>query len=72
LPRIVEQAAERPIDGRRAGPDRAPLGAALADKIDPATRTFQALRIAVNRELDSLDLALRRLPDRLRPGAGWR
>ena len=35
--------------------------------IDPATRTFQALRIAVNDELKSLDIALRRLPDCLRP-----
>jgi len=39
-----------------------------ADKLDPATRTFQALRIAVNHELESLDLALARIPDRLRPG----
>jgi len=38
------------------------------DKIDPATRTFQALRIAVNEELKSLDVALQRLPDALRPG----
>lgn len=38
------------------------------DRLDPATRTFQALRIAVNEELKSLDIALRRLPDRLRPG----
>jgi 16S rRNA (cytosine1402-N4)-methyltransferase len=39
-----------------------------ADKLDPATRTFQALRIAVNRELESLDLALQRIPGVLRPG----
>jgi len=35
--------------------------------IDPATRTFQALRIAVNDELKSLEIALRRIPDFLRP-----
>jgi 16S rRNA (cytosine1402-N4)-methyltransferase len=38
------------------------------ERIDPATRTFQALRIAVNDELKSLEIALRRLPDTLRPG----
>jgi 16S rRNA (cytosine1402-N4)-methyltransferase len=37
-------------------------------RIDPATRTFQALRIAVNEELRSLQTALQRLPDCLRPG----
>jgi 16S rRNA (cytosine1402-N4)-methyltransferase len=36
--------------------------------IDPATRTFQALRIAVNDELKSLEIALGRIPDFLRPG----
>ena len=39
-----------------------------ADRIDPATRTFQALRIAVNEELKALDIALRRIPDCLREG----
>ncbi|MDX1965357.1 MAG: 16S rRNA (cytosine(1402)-N(4))-methyltransferase RsmH [Pirellulales bacterium] len=38
------------------------------DKIDPATRTFQALRIAVNDELGELDKALALLPDCLLPG----
>jgi len=66
---IVERRAERPIQTaaelaelvRRCVPRS-------ADKIDPATRTFQALRIAVNRELESLELALQRIPDRLKPG----
>jgi 16S rRNA (cytosine1402-N4)-methyltransferase len=36
--------------------------------IDPATRTFQALRIAVNDELGTLTETLKKLPDRLVPG----
>jgi len=36
--------------------------------VDPATRTFQALRIAVNDELGSLDRLLAKLPDILAPG----
>jgi 16S rRNA (cytosine1402-N4)-methyltransferase len=34
----------------------------------PAARTFQALRLLVNREMESLDHLLRILPDCLRPG----
>ncbi len=37
-------------------------------RIHPATRTFQALRIAVNEELKSLRIALERIPDCLRSG----
>ena len=36
--------------------------------IDPATRTFQALRIAVNEELKWLQRALEQFPERLVPG----
>jgi 16S rRNA (cytosine1402-N4)-methyltransferase len=37
-------------------------------RIDPATRTFQALRIRVNRELDGLDTFVREAAARLRRG----
>ncbi len=36
--------------------------------IDPATRTFQALRIAVNEELKWVQVAMNRMPDILSPG----
>ena len=38
------------------------------DKIDPATRTFMALRMAVNREVENLEALLTQAPRRLRPG----
>ncbi len=37
-------------------------------RIDPATRTFQALRIYANGELDNLKTLLERLPDIVKPG----
>ena len=48
---------------RRAIPRRGPM------RIDPATRTFQALRIWVNRELDGLDRFVEAAARRLRAGA---
>ena len=67
--RIVEQRRQQPI---RTAADLARVVRSCMPKhgqrIDPATRTFQALRIAVNEELAALDTALRRLPDLLRPG----
>jgi 16S rRNA (cytosine1402-N4)-methyltransferase len=42
--------------------------AARRGRIHPATRTFQALRIAVNDELTVLDQLLQRAPDWLSPG----
>lgn len=67
---IVQQRCIRPIRTARELAELVrrcvPRSAGL--KIDPATRTFQALRIAVNRELESLDVALRKFPDCLRVG----
>jgi 16S rRNA (cytosine1402-N4)-methyltransferase len=44
------------------------VGPARIGGIDPATRTFQALRIAVNQELEELTLLLERAPKVLRTG----
>lgn len=43
------------------------VGPVRVGGVDPATRTFQALRIAVNRELDELESLLDALPKIVRP-----
>jgi 16S rRNA (cytosine1402-N4)-methyltransferase len=69
---LVEARREAPVDTtgrlativRRAIPHR---GGHM--RIDPATKTFQALRIWVNRELDGLDRFVETAARRLRAGA---
>ncbi|RMH04613.1 MAG: 16S rRNA (cytosine(1402)-N(4))-methyltransferase RsmH [Planctomycetota bacterium] len=75
--RYARRIAHGLVEARRRGPllrtsqltdlvsrivPRAPRG------VHPATRTFQALRIAVNRELDEIDALLRAVPPLLAPG----
>jgi 16S rRNA (cytosine1402-N4)-methyltransferase len=58
----IRSAAEFAAVVRSAIPRQTP-----PPRIHPATRTFQALRIAVNQELKSLRIALERVPKRLAP-----
>jgi 16S rRNA (cytosine1402-N4)-methyltransferase len=68
---IVDARRESPIEttGRLAAIVRRAIPRRGAMRIDPATRTFQALRIWVNRELDGLDRFLEAAARRLRQGA---
>ncbi len=63
LAQVVRRAV-RPRGGRRHAKSCAPA----VTQIDPATRTFMALRIAVNEELESLDRLLGQVENLLRPG----
>ena len=73
--RFSRRIARRIVEARKAEPLRTAqqlaalvrraIGRAAEPRLDAATRTFQALRIAVNAELESLRLALARLPDLL-------
>ena len=67
---IVEARRTEPIvtTGRLAEIVRRAVPKRGYQRIDPATRTFQALRIWVNRELDGLDTFVRDAAQRLRPG----
>lgn len=68
---IVEARGSGPIDttGKLADVVRRAIPRKGYSRIDPATRTFQALRIWINRELDGLDSFLAASTRRLSEGA---
>jgi 16S rRNA (cytosine1402-N4)-methyltransferase len=68
---IVREQSEQPIEttGRLAAIVRRSIPRRGYARIDPATRTFQALRIWVNRELEGLDRFLETALRRLREDA---
>jgi 16S rRNA (cytosine1402-N4)-methyltransferase len=68
---VVEARRVAPVTttGQLAGIVRRAVPRRGYQRIDPATRTFQALRIWVNRELDGLDAFLVEASQRLRAGA---
>ena len=68
---LVRAREERPVSttGELAAIVRRSVPHRGYQRIDPATRTFQALRIWVNRELDGLDRFVESAARRLRAGA---
>jgi len=67
--RIVRVRTTTPIEttGRLAAIVRSAASRGGRDRIDPATRIFQALRIRVNDELERLERLLAAVPERLEP-----
>jgi 16S rRNA (cytosine1402-N4)-methyltransferase len=65
----ARQSAQVSTTGQLAGIVRRAVPVRGHQRIDPATRTFQALRIWVNRELDGLDTFLGNAAQRLMAGA---
>lgn len=76
--RFSRKIAQRIVEARELSPiqDTVTLASiieksipkAKQEKIHPATRVFQAIRIAVNRELEGLETLLKEIPDLLNPG----
>jgi 16S rRNA (cytosine1402-N4)-methyltransferase len=66
--RIVERRAEKPFQSTADLAELIRKCVPRSGGIDPATRTFQALRIAVNDELGALDRLLAMLPRVLADG----
>jgi 16S rRNA (cytosine1402-N4)-methyltransferase len=65
---IREDKIHTTLDLARVVAQGIPVVEQRKSKIHPATRTFQGLRIAVNRELDQLERFLAAFPDLLVPG----
>jgi 16S rRNA (cytosine1402-N4)-methyltransferase len=66
--RIVERRAEKPFATTGELAELVRRSVPRSGGIDPATRVFQALRIAVNDELGALERLLALLPKAVRPG----
>lgn len=65
---LKERDPQTTLDAAKVCVDAIPIAEQRKSKIHAATRTFQALRIAVNAELTELEVILAALPDLLAPG----